>query len=153
MTLYRYFKRALPTAEETGLSENATKGANEAVSAVLMGPSEATVSRKRSYLAFTDEQRATIGRYAAITSAFDYIKSHPSIIISGFVKAGITNSDHSCNTDTAAIADSDPFDSDFEDNCWFYCTNYVYFWNVFSIAQLKFAHNMQMSDFGQIAQF
>ena len=49
-----------------------------------------------------------------IISAFDYIKSYPSIIISGFVKAGITNSDHSCNTDTVAVANSDPFGSDFE---------------------------------------
>ena len=46
-------------------SKNATKEANEAVSAVLKGPSEATVFCNCSYLAFTDEERATIGRYAA----------------------------------------------------------------------------------------
>ena len=55
MTLHRYFKRALPTAEETGLSERATKVANQAVANVLRESTETTASRKRSYLVFSDD--------------------------------------------------------------------------------------------------
>ena len=49
-----------------------------------------------------------------LTSAFDYIKSHPNIVINGFVKAGIVNSESlSCHVDT--IEDTDPFVSDCKD--------------------------------------
>ena len=62
MTLHRYFKQTLPTAEQTGLTKQATREANQAVAAALQECS--TTSRKRSYLVFSEEQRATIGRYA-----------------------------------------------------------------------------------------
>jgi len=37
MSLCRYFKGALPTSDETGVGEAATKSANENVQKVLMG--------------------------------------------------------------------------------------------------------------------
>ena len=64
MTLHRYFKRTLPTAEQTGLTEQATREANQAVAAALQESGTTGTSRKRSYLVFSEEQRATIGRYA-----------------------------------------------------------------------------------------
>ena len=73
MTLHRYFKKALPTPEETGLTEKATREANQAVAAVLQGSTN-TTSRKRSYLVFSDEQRATIGQYAAVNGNAAVVK-------------------------------------------------------------------------------
>ena len=66
MTLHHYFKKALPTPEETGLTKEATREANQAIAAVLQ-ESTSTTSQKRSYLVFSDEQRATIGQYAAVS--------------------------------------------------------------------------------------
>ena len=65
MTLHRYFKRVLPTPEETRLSERATSEANQAVANVLRESTETTASRKHSYLVFSDDQRAAIVQYAA----------------------------------------------------------------------------------------
>ena len=49
-----------------------------------------------------------------LVSAFDYIQSHPSIIINGFTKAGIVTSESlSCHVST--VEDNDPFASDCED--------------------------------------
>ena len=69
MTLHRCFKRVVPTPEETGLSERATTEANQAVVNVLQESTETTASRKRSYLVFSDDQRAAIGQYAAVQMA------------------------------------------------------------------------------------
>ena len=67
MTLHHYFKKALPTPEETGLTEKATREANQAVAAVLQESTNTTsTSRKRSYLVFSDQQRATISQYVAV---------------------------------------------------------------------------------------
>ena len=60
MSLFKYFgkKDAIPTPEQAGLSEKATKAANAAVMEVK--------SRKsKCYINFTDEDRAKIGQYAA----------------------------------------------------------------------------------------
>ena len=52
-----------------------------------------------------------------ITSAFDYIRSHPNIIINGFVKAGILDSssgqaESSSSHAASTVVESDPFASD-----------------------------------------
>ena len=63
MALLKYFKSSLPTAKDAGISEVVTRETNAAVSRVL---TERPQQRKRkAYTAFTDGQRAAIGRYAA----------------------------------------------------------------------------------------
>ena len=52
-----------------------------------------------------------------LTSAFDYIRSHPNIIINGFVKAGILDSssgqaESSSSHVASTVVESDPFASD-----------------------------------------
>ena len=63
MALLKYFKSSLPTAKETGMSEIATREANAAVSRV-MTPTQQTSRKRKAYSVFSDEQRATIGKYA-----------------------------------------------------------------------------------------
>ena len=88
MTLHRYFKRTLPTPEDTGLSERATKEANQTVSSVLgqQESTESTASRKRSYLVFSNEQRATIGWYAATTGNTAALKKFNGNLEAGWVR-------------------------------------------------------------------
>ena len=65
MSLVKYFKSSLPTANDTGMGETVIREANAAVSRVLT-PTEQSTSRKRKvYSVFSNEQRATIGQYAA----------------------------------------------------------------------------------------
>ena len=68
MSLLRYFKSAnrLPTADEAGLPTTVTAEVNKAVEKALHGASKVEKSKKRKYTtAFTPEDRAAIGRYAA----------------------------------------------------------------------------------------
>ena len=68
MSLLRYFKPAnrLPTADEAGLPTTVTAEVNKAVEKALHGASKVEKSKKRKYTtAFTPEDRAAIGRYAA----------------------------------------------------------------------------------------
>ena len=64
MALLKYFKSSLPTAKDTGMSEIATREANAAVSRVMTPPQQ-TSRKRKAYSIFSDEQRATIGKYAA----------------------------------------------------------------------------------------
>ena len=65
MSLLHYFKpiSTLPTPEETGIGEAATKQANKAVQRVL--ESEEPPPKQRKYTTYSDEQRAEVGKYAA----------------------------------------------------------------------------------------
>ena len=66
MSLHRYFKRLLPTSEETGLREATTQAANESVKKVLAEGSEKSAKRPRKERSvYRDEDRAAIGRNAA----------------------------------------------------------------------------------------
>ena len=59
MSLYKYFKRKdLPTPEETGIGEKATKVANTSVAEVV---AEVRAKKGKRYTSFTDEDRARIG--------------------------------------------------------------------------------------------
>ena len=55
----------LPTPKETGIGASATKAANQAVSRVLSPVNESVKKKRKVYTAFTDQQRAAIGKYAA----------------------------------------------------------------------------------------
>ena len=68
MSLYRYFQPSsanLPSAEEAGLGEALTAEANSAVREELERVSAARGKKRKRYTAFTDEERAKIGGYAA----------------------------------------------------------------------------------------
>ena len=66
MSLHRYFKRLLPTSEETGLGEATTQAANKSVKRVLAGEGETSAKKPRKERSvYSDEDRAAIGRYAA----------------------------------------------------------------------------------------
>ena len=61
MSLFKYFQRKegfLPTPEQAGLSEKATKAANTAVM-------EVKSKKRKCYINFTDEERAKVGQFAA----------------------------------------------------------------------------------------
>ena len=65
-----YFKPAcpLPTPQETGIGESATRETNDAVKRVLAGQQakEPAAKKRKVYTAFNkDSQRVQIGRYAA----------------------------------------------------------------------------------------
>lgn len=67
MSLYNYFQPSatqLPTAQDAGISESYTAGANDAVERQLSEDKQRGKKRKR-YTVFSDEQRAEIGKYAA----------------------------------------------------------------------------------------
>lgn len=68
MALLKYFSRALPTAEQTGIGKVATREANKAVTEELHH-SEANQTKlqrkKKAYSVFSGEQCAAIGKYAA----------------------------------------------------------------------------------------
>ena len=65
MSILSYCKRSLPTPEETGLGDSATREANWAVKRVLSEVvSEPAKKKRKKYPAFTDKQRAAIGKYA-----------------------------------------------------------------------------------------
>ena len=63
MSLYNYFHPvfSLPTSQQSGLSEHGTFEANKAVEQV----SEKKAGEKWKYSSFTDEDRATVGKFAA----------------------------------------------------------------------------------------
>ena len=66
MSLYNYFQPStsqLPTAQDAGISESYTAGANDAVEKQLSKDKQRGKKRKR-YTVFSDEQRAEIGKYA-----------------------------------------------------------------------------------------
>ena len=61
VSLFKYFQRKegfLPTPEQAGLSENATKAANTAVM-------EVKSMKRKHYINFIDEERAKVGQFAA----------------------------------------------------------------------------------------
>ena len=63
MEVLKYFKTMVLTAKETGISEKATYEANAAVSRLTSLQIENL--KWKAYTAFSDEQRAAIGQYAA----------------------------------------------------------------------------------------
>ena len=65
--LLKYFQRSqpLPTSEETGLGEVATKEANAAVERILQEERNGTNGVKCKYTHFTPEHRAKIAKYIA----------------------------------------------------------------------------------------
>ena len=66
MSIKSYFRASpLPTPMETGIGASATTAANQAVSRVLSPVNEADKKKRKVYTAFTDQQRATIVKYAA----------------------------------------------------------------------------------------
>ena len=67
MSLFKYFKSpdSLPTAKDTGMSEAVMREVNEAISRVLTSTEPSTSRKRKVYSVFSDEQRATIGQYAA----------------------------------------------------------------------------------------
>ena len=74
MALLRYFKpsSSLPTANETDISDAATREANAAVSCVLASDESRRVQpgpsgplKRKAYTSFSEEQRAAICQYAA----------------------------------------------------------------------------------------
>ena len=66
MSILSYFKASpLPTPKETGIGASATKAANQAVSRVLSPVNEPVKKKQKVYTAFTDQQWAAIGKYAA----------------------------------------------------------------------------------------
>ena len=70
MSLLRYMRPrlSLPAPQQTGIGERATTEANAAVAKVI-GDSGYSIGRKRKcYTAFSDEDRAAIGRLAAENS-------------------------------------------------------------------------------------
>ena len=70
MSLLRYMRprSSLPAPQQTGIGERATTEANTAVAKVI-GNSGHSIGRKRKrYTAFSDEDRAAIGRHAAENS-------------------------------------------------------------------------------------
>ena len=70
MSLLRYMRprSSLPAPQQTGIGERATTEANAAVAKVI-GDSGHSIGRKRKrYTAFSDEDRAAIGRHAAENS-------------------------------------------------------------------------------------
>ena len=85
MSLYKYFQPSsanLPSPEEVGLGETVTAEANSAVREKF-GRIEAARGKKRKrYTAFTDEERARIGRYAAengISAALKFRSDVPDL--------------------------------------------------------------------------
>ena len=80
MSITSYFKPAcpLPTPQETGIGEPATREENDAVKRVLAGQQakEPTAKKRKVYTAFKDSQREQIGRYAAELSSLFTLVSH-----------------------------------------------------------------------------
>ena len=66
MALLKYFMTTLPTAKETEIGEKATKEVKVAV-LQLTGPQREN-GKWKAYMAFSDEQRAATGQYAAENS-------------------------------------------------------------------------------------
>ena len=65
MSILSYCKHSLPVPEETGLGDSATREANRAVKRVLSkAVNEPAKKKRKKYPAFTDKQRAAIGKYA-----------------------------------------------------------------------------------------
>ena len=64
MALFRYFQptASLPTTKETALGDTVTQSAN---TAVLREVQAKRPGKRKTYTAFTTEQRATIGKYAS----------------------------------------------------------------------------------------
>ena len=65
MSILRFFKPSstLPTPQDTGLGKRATESANTAVQSAMETCSSS--KKRKSYIAFSDEMRAAIERYAA----------------------------------------------------------------------------------------
>ena len=62
MSLFKYFKPALPSPAQSGIGESLTVAANKEVEKITGPPA----SRKRKqYATYTDEDRGKIGRYTA----------------------------------------------------------------------------------------
>ena len=68
MALLKYFSRSLPTAEDTGIGEVATREANRAVTEEIRRSEAAQTKpprKRKAYIVFSSEQRAAMGKYAA----------------------------------------------------------------------------------------
>ena len=77
MSILKYFKRTLPSADDTKIGEAATKEANQRVQAALdraIGPSSTGRWKQKTYAVYTDEDRAKIGRFAAENSNASVLK-------------------------------------------------------------------------------
>ena len=78
MSILKYFQTALPTPEQTGIGEHATTSANTQVSKQL----QLTGRKKRkAYTAFSDEDRAKIGKHAAENGNSSALKKFRSVYI------------------------------------------------------------------------
>ena len=78
MSLRRYFqpKTLLPTPEQTGIGERPTTSANTEVREQMM---QADGRKRKAYTAFTDEDRAKIGKHAAKNGNNSPLKKFRSI--------------------------------------------------------------------------
>ena len=65
MSLHKYFKRALPTSEETGLGEATTRTVNQSMQRVLDGCEKSAKKPRKERTVYSDTDRAAIGKYAA----------------------------------------------------------------------------------------
>ena len=66
MSLYRYFKRPLPTSDETGIGDTLTKKANECVRDALETSAQPRAKKARKErTVYSEEDRAAIGKFAA----------------------------------------------------------------------------------------
>ena len=64
-SLHKYFKRALPSSEETGLGEATTRTVNRSVQRVLDGCEKSAKKPRKERTVYSDADRAAIGKYAA----------------------------------------------------------------------------------------
>ena len=67
MNILKYFQHQspLPTPEQTGIGERATKEANAAVGKELADCAMGTSRKRKKYTNFTDKDRAMIGKHTA----------------------------------------------------------------------------------------
>ena len=80
MSLLRYFqpRLSLPTPQQTGIGERATAEANAAVTEVIGDSGPSNGRKRKRYTAFSDKDRAAIGRHAAENSNVSALKKFRS---------------------------------------------------------------------------
>ena len=69
---------SLPTPQQTGIGERATTEANAAVTEVIGDSGHSNGRKKKRYTAFSDEDRAAIGRHAAENSNVSMLRKFRS---------------------------------------------------------------------------
>ena len=65
---YRQPRSSLPTPQQTGIGGRATTEASADVAKVIGGSGHSNGRKRKRYTAFSDEDRAAIGRHAAENS-------------------------------------------------------------------------------------